>query len=556
MAHAEVTFVSVRLLSVVPGVATAIYRAMRKVSGVAEHILVEWYSEYHYQKIASSHALQKVETRDLGELLRSLDLKSLVDPLYDKMAVMYEAGTDTPTVGGYRNLNLNMITPDATAVDYAKRRSAELVGKRVLEDGSIIENPNPVYAITEDMREEIRAKVEQALVDGPTPQGLAKEIRSLGAFQPWRARMIARTELAFAYNSGHQDQAERMGFTTKRCVLGDQHDVVDECDLDADQGFIPVHQKFASDDLAPPLHPNCRCDLEYGYEEGDKSPTDKMIEQALKQTSSDVNQEMNKAVSAYVPSTPEVPSPQEPVSTFNELNAFFNKAEDLTPEQEDAEVQAVKDYVKELDERDRKVTEDALQNYMDEGYREVNSFLRGTEGVVEFHTTGEKDVEILKQFVNKQYLGQDTKVYRGLASGFGEATTKLIDTYLADSAQLVNDPLYFSDQGFLSTSTRKRVAGYVALSGQAKRSVMIQLAVPKDVPAASVAEWGIMREHEILLPPGSVLRTVGVDKKMMDVQGKSREWIVLRCVLLPNVTRDEIVDQEGVVVTDFKKLST
>ena len=83
---------------------------------------------------------------------------------------------------------------DEAATKFAQRRAAELVGKRVLDDGSIVDNPSAEWAITDGTRELLRGTVNEALENGWSPGELRQQILDHYAFSPQRALNIARTE--------------------------------------------------------------------------------------------------------------------------------------------------------------------------------------------------------------------------------------------------------------------------------------------------------------------------------------------------------------------------
>lgn len=117
-----------------------------------------------------------------------------------------------------------------------------------------------VVAIEEATRTWVRGLVRIALTEGWSPMKLASEIAQHWAFSYDRARVIARTELAFAQSNGTLKAWEESGLVEKkRWVLGpDAHRKPDECDLNAG-AVVKVDAAFPSGHVSPPAHPNCRC---------------------------------------------------------------------------------------------------------------------------------------------------------------------------------------------------------------------------------------------------------------------------------------------------------
>jgi len=147
------------------------------------------------------------------------------------------------------------------AVDYADSRSADLVGMKLI-DGKWVENPNPVYSISEATREGLRGLTRTAVEEGMGAAELKQAILDSYFFSTKRAETIARTELAFAHVQGNVAIWKEWGNVGgKESILADTHPAPDECDENADAGVIPLDDIFPSGDLAPPFHPNCLCGL-------------------------------------------------------------------------------------------------------------------------------------------------------------------------------------------------------------------------------------------------------------------------------------------------------
>lgn len=140
--------------------------------------------------------------------------------------------------------------PHEAAEQYAERRAAELVGKRLLPDGTIINNPNPAYAITGGTRDWLRQTIEQGLMDGLSMDELADRITADRSFTASRAMMIARTETGTAYNRGSIAQYRESGVVgTVEVIDGDG---CPECE--AVNGQIWTLEEA---EMNPLEHPNC-----------------------------------------------------------------------------------------------------------------------------------------------------------------------------------------------------------------------------------------------------------------------------------------------------------
>ena len=134
---------------------------------------------------------------------------------------------------------------DTLAFAYAEARGGELI--------------KDLAGTTEDA---MKSLLNNAVEEGMSSQKLSDHIEELGAFGEARADMIARTELAFAHVEGNVEGWRQTGEVEKKeSILGDLHDVEDECDDCADAGAVGLEDDFIPGYSQPPYHPNCLCDL-------------------------------------------------------------------------------------------------------------------------------------------------------------------------------------------------------------------------------------------------------------------------------------------------------
>jgi hypothetical protein len=134
---------------------------------------------------------------------------------------------------------------DEAALAYAEDRGAELV-----------------KGLTETTTEALRGTLSDAVEEGLSAAELSKSIQESYAFDAPRANTIARTELATAHVQGNvQGWRETGQVEGKEWILGDLHDVDDECDENVDDGVVKLEEAFSSGIKFPPAHPNCICDV-------------------------------------------------------------------------------------------------------------------------------------------------------------------------------------------------------------------------------------------------------------------------------------------------------
>lgn len=148
-------------------------------------------------------------------------------------------------------------TMSERAHEYAQERAAELVGKHVLPDGRVVNNPRAEWRIDEATREMLRADVTRAIEEGMSTSQLQNLIEENYAFSEARASMISRTEIAFADVEGNMIAYTHSGVVEgKEWIVASNHPDQDECDDNAAAGVIAIDDTFPSGDSAPPSHPN------------------------------------------------------------------------------------------------------------------------------------------------------------------------------------------------------------------------------------------------------------------------------------------------------------
>ncbi len=148
-----------------------------------------------------------------------------------------------------------------SAVEFARQRAAELVGKRVLENGDVVDNPLARWAISEDTRQMLRDAITRILDENLGSRAIIEELQSNFAFSPERARTVSRTEVANANSHAAMESyraARTVGVAIKKeWLIGPES--CDICTENADAGAIELDEDFPSGDSESPAHPNCIC---------------------------------------------------------------------------------------------------------------------------------------------------------------------------------------------------------------------------------------------------------------------------------------------------------
>ncbi len=209
------------------------------------------------------------------EVAASLDLETLTDLASDDTTadlaldtvreVVAQLGVDMPEE------LVDQVNDEAVKI--AKERAAELVGKRVLDDRTTIDNPNPQWAITDSTRDMLRNVIANGLEHNIGRDAIIEGIEEAAAFSEERATTIAITEIARANSQAAlttYQGARSIGVKVKKeWIVASDEKVCDDCSDNADAGPIDLDDAFPSGDDAPPGHPDCRCALSPVVEDDD-----------------------------------------------------------------------------------------------------------------------------------------------------------------------------------------------------------------------------------------------------------------------------------------------
>lgn len=206
---------------------------------------------------------------DVNALVKGLDLSSfnvIVDAVEESL---FDIASDTALRAlaqiGVKAESALVNQVNTEAVAFARARAAELVGKRFLADGSLVDNPNAKWAITDTTRLMLRETIAKGLEDNIGTPAIADAIQEAYAFSKDRAKVIANTEVA---NANEQSKligwrhGETAGVALKKKWLTANDDRVSpDCRENGEQDAIPLDEDFKSGDDAPLAHPGCRCVL-------------------------------------------------------------------------------------------------------------------------------------------------------------------------------------------------------------------------------------------------------------------------------------------------------
>lgn len=123
-------------------------------------------------------------------------------------------------------------------------------------------------SITGTIKDEVRSILEKAIINGDSIDDMANSINQFFDDQiPWRAARIARTEIIAAYAEGSLAAARQSGlYLYKHWSTAGDSRVDEHCRKNESDGYIPLESAFSSGSNAPPIHPNCRCILQFSKE--------------------------------------------------------------------------------------------------------------------------------------------------------------------------------------------------------------------------------------------------------------------------------------------------
>ena len=137
--------------------------------------------------------------------------------------------------------------------------------QREAAEWALLRGSKLIVDIADQTRLLVRHSVSTALLEGQPLMRIVGIIKDAPAFDRARAKVVARTETAYALGVGQLKAAEVQGRDEKHWVLaGITEDLNDRCPEYEGKGWISIDTPFNSDGLMTvPAHPNCRCVVRY-----------------------------------------------------------------------------------------------------------------------------------------------------------------------------------------------------------------------------------------------------------------------------------------------------
>lgn len=154
------------------------------------------------------------------------------------------------------HIPLGIQSTDAIIQELTTEHVARLVGKKILKDGSIVDNPNADYRISTKTRNDIVQSIKTSLNLGEDITAASARLQKTIA-NPMRAKVIAQTESVNSYQQGMRQFGVQSGAVGKEW----QDDgAVDVCAEYAALGPVPFDFDYSGSGLwGPTAHVKCRC---------------------------------------------------------------------------------------------------------------------------------------------------------------------------------------------------------------------------------------------------------------------------------------------------------
>jgi len=208
-----------------------------------------------YQQ-GTEEKVTKANKPDDAEMDRIMRWDVLAEALKGPLAEAYLDGETLAADAG--GIEIQFGLTDEAATEYAEKRGAELLGMRVLEDGSIVPNPNARWNVSDTVRDQVKNTLTRGLEEGWTLEQVRDAVEG-GPIWESRADVIARTEVGFALNRGTVDTYRGAGIE-KVSVL-DGPGCLKEGHDDMKAGVNGQRWSVEDAEEYPLGHPNCRRDF-------------------------------------------------------------------------------------------------------------------------------------------------------------------------------------------------------------------------------------------------------------------------------------------------------
>lgn len=178
---------------------------------------------------------------------------TFIKVVFEELAIMTAIGAQAGEA--IYGVPLGIQSTDAIIQQLTTQHVANLVGKKLLKDGSIVDNPKATYRISDKTRTDIAQSVKTSLNLGETVDEATARLQKVIA-NPNRAKIIAQTESVNTYQAGLYEFGAQSGAVGK-----EWQDVgaVDVCADYAAEGPVPFDYLYGGTLTGPTAHTRCRC---------------------------------------------------------------------------------------------------------------------------------------------------------------------------------------------------------------------------------------------------------------------------------------------------------
>lgn len=230
--------------------------------------LVNWY-EYSSAVFEQQRAMgiksdaAEIEAYNINVVINhdavSQSDQQFIKIVFDTVATVQALGADSMAV--QHGMPLNLTSTSSIIQQLTTKQLANLVGRKVTQDGRLIPNPNPEFNIDETTRAKIARSIKTSISLGEDHTQAVKRLQTVIADAD-RAEMIAYTETVRAYGQGRYLYGKESGATGK---YNSDSNATDDCADNTAEGVIPIDDNFVSGAPNEPFHIRCKCLVTYVY---------------------------------------------------------------------------------------------------------------------------------------------------------------------------------------------------------------------------------------------------------------------------------------------------
>lgn len=352
-----------------------------------------------------------------------------------------------------------------------------------------------VRNVTDTVRSEIRQVLVDSRVRGTSYRELSRAIATSSSFSKERAKLIAVTELADAYEEANATPSRMLaglGFPMQKAwlLLGDEK-VCGFCLANRDDGWIPEEESFSSGVDHPPQHPRCRCAADRRMDPNAEMPA---VEQPpipdgnFRTFDSHDEEEMERWGYGAYKSDPDYTA-----------GGALKLATDPNAQVTVGRGGAYGEWANSLS-RDEAMT---FANYAGSSYSDINDWLAGDTNVGT-HIPGM--AKMLHDAIHQTEVPEDIVAWRGGQARFAEK---------ARVGDYVDFPIFASSS--LSKDVAAGFANSYGYGAEPKSKLVYKFLTPKGAKAAYLGgRLGMEEEHELLFAPDSSWKII--DDRIEDFQ--------------------------------------